>query len=386
MISSLVEQSWKHLRYMVENVGPRPAGSQRLKSALHYAEDLLVGWGYSVSREPLTYSRRLLPGLLVPAVGFGLIVGGWMVDSSPWFVVWFPLLGPAIPQISRWWIRIKTGDSASENLVGWLGDKDDQEKLLLTAHLDTAEALPFQHPFLIRVQHQTLFFYQRFAVGLGLLGGFRLLGMNLIPQLWAAVGTLFTLAGGWLLLSGLWLGFHPGKKYSPGANDNASGAAVLLALAEYFKDQPPQGFQLGFGFLDGEETGLDGARALARTLNPERVQVLNLDMVGAGDQLRFVFKDGTLFPLKTDQKLNQLIQTVCPRAKPLHQTRRTGDYRPFLLAGIPAASLEISGSWAARTAYHTQRDNLDLIETGALQLAIETGIKLIKSLDQPSVG
>lgn len=76
----------------------------------------------------------------------------------------------------------------------------------------------------------------------------------------------------------------------PGANDNASGAAAVLALAEALA-QPPRrpARTVVFVLFTGEEHGLNGARwhaahpvaPLART-----VAMLNLDCVACGDSLQ----------------------------------------------------------------------------------------------------
>ncbi|MBY5922543.1 M28 family peptidase [Ferrimonas balearica] len=76
---------------------------------------------------------------------------------------------------------------------------------------------------------------------------------------------------------------HLGRKqgqFHPGADDNASGVAVLLALAEQAQQHPPaQG--VIFAALDAEENGLYGSKALVQQLTGVELEwVLNLDMVG----------------------------------------------------------------------------------------------------------
>jgi len=55
------------------------------------------------------------------------------------------------------------------------------------------------------------------------------------------------------------LGVRDGQIYN-GADDNASGVAGALAVAEAFKARPPK-HDVWIVFLDGEESGLRGARA-----------------------------------------------------------------------------------------------------------------------------
>ena len=75
-----------------------------------------------------------------------------------------------------------------------------------------------------------------------------------------------------------------GNMYYPGANDNASGIAVLLSLARYFEEnQPP--ITLVFCFFTGEEQGLKGSwHYVKHPVFPLKniVLAINLDMVGSG--------------------------------------------------------------------------------------------------------
>lgn len=73
-----------------------------------------------------------------------------------------------------------------------------------------------------------------------------------------------------------------GGKLHPGADDNASGVAAMLAIAQWFKAHPPR-HTIVFAAFDGEEQGLQGARAFMASLPFPQAQLalnLNLDMVG----------------------------------------------------------------------------------------------------------
>jgi aminopeptidase YwaD len=81
------------------------------------------------------------------------------------------------------------------------------------------------------------------------------------------------------------LGAFSDSAYFPGANDNASGTAMLLSLAEYFKAHPINNSLL-FLAVSGEEEGLLGSKYYAEhplhDLNKTRF-LLNFDIVGSGD-------------------------------------------------------------------------------------------------------
>lgn len=67
---------------------------------------------------------------------------------------------------------------------------------------------------------------------------------------------------------------------SPGASDNASGAAVVLATAGVLRDASCRHAAVTFAFFDQEEIGLRGSRAFAATLDPARVRaVYTIDQV-----------------------------------------------------------------------------------------------------------
>ncbi|NJN74387.1 MAG: M28 family peptidase [Limnothrix sp. RL_2_0] len=73
---------------------------------------------------------------------------------------------------------------------------------------------------------------------------------------------------------------------SPGANDNASGTAVVLELAERLQDHPLVDW-VWFVAFDAEEVGLMGARALIASLPYQTTLqgMVNFDMVGKQDNL-----------------------------------------------------------------------------------------------------
>jgi Zn-dependent M28 family amino/carboxypeptidase len=82
------------------------------------------------------------------------------------------------------------------------------------------------------------------------------------------------------------LGVRDGQVYN-GADDNASGVAVLLQLAAHYTGAARPEHSLLFAALDAEEIGLVGARELVKRLKAEKRDValdVNLDMVGHSER------------------------------------------------------------------------------------------------------
>ncbi|WMW79556.1 M28 family peptidase [Undibacterium cyanobacteriorum] len=79
-----------------------------------------------------------------------------------------------------------------------------------------------------------------------------------------------------------------------GADDNASGVAGVLAVAEQFKNTPPNN-HIAYAFFDAEEIGLKGAMAfVAQNRIPVEniIANLNFDMIARGDKNE-LFVSGT---------------------------------------------------------------------------------------------
>lgn len=66
-----------------------------------------------------------------------------------------------------------------------------------------------------------------------------------------------------------------------GANDNASGVALLIELAKYYAALKINRYTLVFIAFSGEEQGLLGSASIAKSMDQSRVHaVINFDMVG----------------------------------------------------------------------------------------------------------
>lgn len=96
--------------------------------------------------------------------------------------------------------------------------------------------------------------------------------------------------------------------YFPGANDNASGVAVLLDFLTYFKKNPPR-YSVAFFFFTGEEIGLVGSKYYVThpLFDLKRIKLLiNLDLMGGGSEGIMVV-NGTVFQNEFDllKQINQ---------------------------------------------------------------------------------
>lgn len=83
---------------------------------------------------------------------------------------------------------------------------------------------------------------------------------------------------------------------TPGANDNATGVATALEVANRLRSQEVPGLEVLLVFPGGEEAGNTGMRAwasrYARRLDPDRTLVIGLDSLGSGGHLVVAQREG----------------------------------------------------------------------------------------------
>jgi hypothetical protein len=127
------------------------------------------------------------------------------------------------------------------------------------------------------------------------------------------------------------------ETYFPGANDNASGTAMLIYLANYFKKKPAK-FNLVFIAFAGEEAGLLGSEFFVSNplIKLKDIRFLiNLDIMGSGED-GITAVNGTLF-----EKEFLLLQSINKKQKALPVIKKRGpaansDHYFFTEAGVPA--------------------------------------------------
>jgi hypothetical protein len=145
----------------------------------------------------------------------------------------------------------------------------------------------------------------------------------------------------------------------PGANDNASGIAMLLDLAGYFAGHP-QKYSLVFVAFSGEEFGLVGSHFLSKHFPFQLSDIrfmLNLDLMANGADGVMVV-NGTVHPdeFKALQSINQK-QGYLPQIKQRGRAANSDHYW-FSQAGVPAFFFYLMGPYPY---YHDVNDKPEMV-------------------------
>jgi aminopeptidase YwaD len=175
------------------------------------------------------------------------------------------------------------------------------------------------------------------------------------------------------------LGMMGNKTYFPGANDNASGIAMILDLAHYFSKNP-QKYSVAFIAFTGEETGLLGSDHFVR--NPlfplSNIQFLiNIDLMGNGEEGAMAV-NGAVFKqqfnsLDSINQLNHYLPQIKIRGKAANS-----DHYWFSEKGVPCFFFYLMGQYPY---YHDIYDKSNAVPlknyTGAYNLFRDFAILMI---------
>jgi hypothetical protein len=181
------------------------------------------------------------------------------------------------------------------------------------------------------------------------------------------------------------VGVQNGVVYN-GADDNASGTAALLALAEHFARQQPRHTIL-FAALDAEEQSLRGAEALVKKLSEEKrdlVLNINMDMVSHSEKGE-LYAAGTyhtpaLRPLLEGVAQGAPVKLLLGHDRPEQgqdDWTRQSDHFHFHRAGVPFIYFGVED----HKDYHKPTDDFETITPDFFVNAVRTILASVEALD-----
>jgi len=185
---------------------------------------------------------------------------------------------------------------------------------------------------------------------------------------------------------------YPLPKSYVGANDGGSSTALLLALADYFRSRPPEGYSIWLVWTDGEEAfvnwsetdSLYGTKHLAQKWQQDGTArkikaFLLVDMIG----------DADLDILKETNSTPWLSALVYKAASNLgyqshfypYEAAIDDDHLPMLKAGIPSVDI-IDLDYGYNNAYHhTPEDTIDKLSPKSLAIAGDVVLETIRLIN-----
>jgi hypothetical protein len=392
-----------HVQYLVREIGPRPSTGAGERWAAQYTARVFQEAGV---REVRTENFQSAPSTYRPYL---LAFGAAMIGNLSFFLkpnrstAGFAALSnlAAAHGFAREaalqdnWMRRVLPQSQSRNAIGIVPARGGVlRRVVVLGHLDSHRTpIVYSHPLWLRAfSHLVTMGFGSLALGasthalaawkenltrskgLGALNFIGALAQSLCIALLAEADT---------------------TPHSPGANDNASGAATMMALAERAAENPLQNTELWFVGSGCEEVGCYGIAALldAHQSTLRDAFFLDFDMVGIGAP-SLLTREGLLKPSTPDATLLKFAREVAFQNPELEITEHaggayteTGMITARGFAGLTIDSQRPPGHRAAaRMGYWHQRDDVaENIEIECLRKTHEFGWKLLQQLDTETV-
>ncbi len=290
------------------------------------------------------------------------------------------------PRVLR---RLTRRRRATVNVVAQAGDAEAIATLVLLAHHDAPQTgLIFDQSLLkrawernpermARAKRSLPQWWVGFGAPLGALAG--ALSRRRAP---AAAGLLVGLIGTGLSVD-IWR-----SKTVPGANDNLSGVATLVAVAELLASEAPRGLRVLCVSCGAEETLQDGIRAFVARhrgrLDPAHTAFLNVDTVGSPHLIMLEGEGPIWMERYAGSWLRELVaQTAARLGIELERgflARSSTDSVIPSRAGYPTATLVSITDWRAPANYHLPSDVPENLDYGTVAETVRLAIGVIEAL------
>jgi len=393
-ISTYTTDALEHVRYLANQIGGRGSCTLQERQAGEYAAEQMRALGLE---EVNSQAFRAIPSTYWPyalslaTAGTGpaliLLLGGY--DMLVLAAI-LSLLGTwgmlAETEFAPSWTRWILPRAESQNITGVVpAQVEPRKRAVLCAHIDT-------HRTPVFYSSETWYSSFNFLVSLAFLSmAFGAVFFSLAAwQGWSRVG-LPSLVILLIQVASAGLCIHADfTAFTPGANDNASGVGVALALARRLVQEPLQYTDVQIAITGCEEVGDYGMNAYldahAAKLGPDTLYII-LDEVGLGTT-KYLTKDGLLLKYRTHPQALALARQVRSQNPDLRLMEGEGvaytDALPATRRGLIAltvCSTPEPGSTVV-SHWHQLSDTVENVDLNDLENALQFTWKLLQGFDE----
>jgi acetylornithine deacetylase/succinyl-diaminopimelate desuccinylase-like protein len=376
--------------------GPGSAGEA--EAAAWLGERLRAAGADEVKVEPATYRPGFAPliaGLCGTATALGVAALRRDRAARPLAAAGGLLTAAAIaddcsngPRVMR---RLLTRPQRTQNVVARIGDPDAPQTLVVLAHHDAAAtgfifdqrlsyAVAERFPGLIARTDTAPPMWLAVMSGPVLIGLGSLLGSRWLTRAGVALGGFATAAVGDIARG----------RVVPGANDNLSACAVLVAAAERLKEQPIDGVRVLLVSCGAEEVCQGGIYSFLEDhrdeLPRDSTKVLNIDTVGSPNLVMLEGEGPVVMEDYPDPSFRDRVSAAAERAgvtlrRGARATSST-DSVVMARAGYAVTTL-VSFDYAKQLSnYHQMTDTAENLNYETVAEALEVTLALAADLAQ----
>lgn len=355
----------------------RGSATKNERRAAEYISHKLNNMGYKVE---VQYFRTTKDNLYMIPLQFGtllFILGlASLLYDEYFYIVEFVLSLLAICmlllEISGKYIETSFMPRHSSQNVFTCFDKNRKKKVIVSAHYDTQKGSIMFHPKIVD-KLNIIFNISYIGFGfipIGIL--LKLLGFDVVSYIMVNVGLVITFATIVFMAVCEITG-----KYTQGANDNGTGTALALALAEYYisnKDKFPDNVDVIFLLTGSEETGERGMKSFIKKYRkelPKDTQFIILDNLGAG-KITYLEGEGMILYRKAGKILLDIADEMAKEYPPdkvqkMKNLLLPTDALPAMAAGFSSIAFLAKDERGRLLNYHWHTDTIKNVDTKLLR-------------------
>lgn len=387
----MIDTVLSHIRYLTQELPHRGSTTDQERLAADYAARVFLQAGYTPNVQPFKSAVSSYYPALVFVLGelFSLVlfllfpfaaIRGLAVGLAFVFLI-SVLLDAAFTDNPLSEILPK---GKSQNVIAELPATGEVQKtLVIMGHIDSHRTpLLFSSPLWVKIL--------KLLVPVGIVATvLQIIAMGTLIA-WGGQGSpLFGVTALVFVFLAVVMAQADVTPYTTGANDNASGAATVLALAEYYKRRPFEHMAVYFVISGCEEVGAYGARSFAAEYKNKipGAYWITLDGLAAEKASPAIIESETfLATIHSDQKLLSAAREIVSQIPELgafmyenYQGAYT-DSSPAALAGFKPISIIALRKDGTLPAWHTLQDDISHVDSDTLNRCVLFSVKLIEDI------
>ena len=372
-----VERWLDHIRALAEDIGPRGSTTEGERRGSEYCRRVLSDLGYAAQLEPFSSARSIYhPHLL----GAGALLVAFAV--YPWAGRWTAGIAFVISLVALVSELMELGfrdnvlrrlvpKGPSQNAVATVAPRGEHtQDLILIGHVDSHRS-----PIIFRSEGWLKFYGVFIVVAFAsFLAQLALYGLGTVTQWswiwWASIpSAVCAIVQAAICLEA------DSTPFSPGANDNATAAGLVLTLGEHLRQTPLEHSRVWLACTGCEEVQHYGAvdflrRHRAEFRDPTAVVFESLGCDGPA----WLTREGIIVPFRADRDLVALAEQLAAdhpewRGYPTKIFGGNTEMADALRAGIPAVTLCGITADGRLPYWHQPGDTVDKMDPEVLDRA-----------------
>ncbi len=388
-----IERWLAHIHVLAEDIGPRGSTTEGERRGSEYCQRVLSDLGYSADLEPFVSARSIYHPHLLAAGG---LLAAFAV--YPWAGRWTAGVAFAVSLIALVSELMELGfrdnllrrlvpKGRSQNAVACVGPGGEHtQDLILIGHVDSHRS-----PIIFRSEAWLKFYGVFIVVAFtSFLAQLVLYGIGTVTQWpwiwWASIPSAFcAVAQAAICIQA------DATPFSPGANDNATAAGLVLTLGEQLRETPLEHSRVWFACTGCEEVQHYGAmdffrRHRAELRNPTAVVLESLGCDGPA----WLTREGIVVPFRADRGLVALAEQLAAdhpewRGYPTKVFGGNTEMADAIRARVPAITLCGITAKGRLPYWHQPGDTVDKMDPEVLDRAYAFVWAYMQALDVRSI-